>query len=218
MNIKIDSNLLQKTPKFSVGVIIADVKVKNDNSIDSMISDLENHIKNTIDIKDVVNLHTIIDARNAYKTYGKDPSRYRLAVESLYRRLSKGNKLYRINNLVDLGNIVSIKTRRSVAVLDYDKIVGDIVNIRLGSETDEYSGIGRGKINITNIPLYEDEVGPFGSSTSDTERTMITNNTKKMLLFIISFNGKCNLEPQLKETISLYEEYASATNITSYVI
>ncbi len=124
------------------------------------------------------------DARDAYKAYGKDPSRYRLATESLYRRLSKGNKLYRINNVVDIGNILSLEFRKSVAVLDYDNIQGDI-NIRLGKSSDEYFGIGRGKLNIENIPLYEDSIGPFGSTTSDTERTMITNKTSKIAFAVI---------------------------------
>lgn len=218
MNITIEEELRRLTPEFNVGVIEANVEILDNNRIDTLIMNLEEEIRETIDIKDVVTLDTIIDARKAYKTYGKDPSRYRLAVESLYRRLSKGNTLYRINNLVDLGNIVSIKTRRSVAVLDYDKISGDNILIRLGKPTDEYYGIGRGKLNIDRIPLYEDNIGPFGSSTSDTERTMITKETKKILLFIISFNGIYNLQEELKETISLYTEHANATNVVSYIL
>lgn len=218
MNIRIDEDIKKLTPLFRVGVIEADVEVLSSLVLDDLVKETEERINNTIDIKEVVTLDTIVDARNAYKSYGKDPSRYRLAVESLYRRLSKGNTLYRINNLVDLGNIVSINTRRSVAVLDYDQISGEDILIRLGREDDEYYGIGRGKLNITNIPLYEDAVGPFGSATSDTERTMITKNTKKILLFIISFNGTIHLQEELEETIALYQGYANAKNIRSYII
>jgi DNA/RNA-binding domain of Phe-tRNA-synthetase-like protein len=184
MEIKISEQLKKVTPNFHIGVMIANVDVYEDSRIDQLIEEIEYEVHSSIDIKDVVNLEIIKDGRDAYKKYGKDPSRYRLAVESLYRRLSKGNKLYRINNLVDLGNILSIKTRKSIAVLDYHKINNDIL-IRLGTSSDEYYGIGRGKINIENIPLYEDDLGPFGSGTSDTERTMITNKTNKILLFIV---------------------------------
>lgn len=218
MNITIDNEIKKLTPNFKVGVIEAEVSVLISNILDSLICELEDEIYETIEITDVVTLDTIIDARNAYKTYGKDPSRYRLAVESLYRRLSKGNKLYRINNVVDLGNVISIKTRRSIAVLDFNKISGTDILIRLGRETDEYYGIGRGKLNINRIPLYEDNVGPFGSSTSDTERTMITNDTNKILLFIISFNGTYTLNEEIKETIKLYEQYANAKNVVSYIL
>ena len=217
MEIRISKKIKQLTPNFNVGVIIANVEVLEEERINVIINKLEEDIFAMIDIKDVVSLDIIKDGRDAYKKYGKDPSRYRLAVESLYRRLSKGNKLYRINNIVDLGNIVSLKTRKSVAVLDYSKINSDIL-IRLGKSEDDYYGIGRGKINIENIPLYEDDLGPFGSVTSDTERTMISNNTKKILLLIVSFSGKEHLESEIQEAINLYVTYAKATIITSFMV
>ncbi len=217
MNITIDESIMSKTKAFSIGVLEADVTVYEEKKVDQLIVNIEQKIRNSIDIKDVIKLESIIDGRNAYKQYGKDPSRYRLAVESLYRRLAKGNKLYRINNVVDLGNIVSIITKKSVAVLDYEKITGDVL-IRLGNSRDEFYGIGRGKINIENIPLYEDDKGPFGSTTSDTERTMITSKTTKILLFIISFNGPNSLTKELEKTILLYRQYAKGNNFKSYII
>lgn len=213
MEISIDDKIKRLTPDFQIGVLICDVEVHNNNELDSIIHNLENEINDSIDIKDVINLKIIKDGRDSYKKYGKDPSRYRLAVESLYRRLSKGNKLYRINNVVDLGNILSVKTRKSVAVLDYNKIKGDVL-IRLGTLEDAYYGIGRGKLNVSNIPVYEDSIGPFGSVTSDTERTMITNNTSKILLFIISFSKKGSLQNELEYAKDLYQKYANGKNFS----
>jgi len=217
MNILVDKNLKKLTEDFFIGVLECEVKIYNEEVIENIIQELEKKVVNEIEISEVVKMKTIIDGRNAYKKYGKDPSRYRLAVESLYRRLSKGNRLYRINNVVDLGNIISLETRRSVAVLDYDKIEGDII-IRLGTDADEFFGIGRGKLNIINIPLYADLIGPFGSTTSDTERTMITNNTTKILLFIISFNGRVNLVEELKYASDLYCKYAKGRNVVTYIV
>jgi len=217
MKITINKELINAKTDFNVAVMECDVEMQNDEEIDLLINELEMNISQNIKIENVVNLDIIIDGRNAYKSYGKDPSRYRLAVESLYRRISKGNKLYRINNIVDLGNILSIKTRKSVAVLDYEKIVGDIT-IRLGKKTDEFYGIGRGKINIENIPVYVDKEGPFGSTTSDTEKTMITGSTKKILLFIISFSGKKVLENDLIYAEKMYANHASGKSFISYII
>ena len=217
MKISVDKRIKELTPNFHVGVMTCDVSVYEEPEVDNLIKGIEEKISSFIDIKDVVTLDVIIDGRDAYKTYGKDPSRYRLAVESLFRRLSKGNKLYRINNVVDLGNILSVETRKSIAVLDLDSIDGDIT-IRLGTNDDLYYGIGRGKLNIENIPLYEDSIGPFGSVTSDTERTMIKDVTKRILLFIISFSGKEGLEEELELAKSLYEKYAKATNIDQYIL
>ena len=120
----------------------------------------------------------------------------------MLRRLVKGNNLYRINNLVDVGNILSIECNRSVAVLDYNKIVGVII-IRLGRADDVYEGIGRGIINVENIPLYEDSISPFGSTTSDTIRTSVTSETTKLLVFVVCF-GDSNIEEHKQKAIELY--------------
>ncbi len=217
MNISIDKEIKDKTPNFFVGVMSCDVQIYENTEIANLIGNCEAEISTNIDITEVIKLETIKDARDSYKTYGKDPSRYRLAAESLYRRLAKGNALYRVNNVVDLGNILSLSSRKSVAVLDYNKIEGDI-HIRLGRSSDLYYGIGRGKLNIENIPLYEDDIGPFGSTTSDTERTMITEKTSKMLLFIVSFSGDEDLMYELEYAQEIYEKYANGSNFNLYVV
>ena len=211
MKIRIDRSLSDKLPNFNIIAYTMDVVCEASDKIESLISQYEDYIMEEYSIESVLDIPLIKEARDSYKKLGKDPSRYRLACESLLRRLVKGNKLYRINNLVDAGNILSIAARRSVAVLDYDKIVGDVL-IRVGRASDEYEGIGRGKINIENIPLYEDEIGPFGSTTSDTTRTMVTENTKKILLFIVCF-GKDEIEEDKKLAIDIFEKYCGAHNI-----
>ena len=213
MEIRISESILNKLPDFDIIALSMDVTYQDTNEAQlSLIKQYEEKTKEEYSLEDVLNIPLIKEARDSYKKLGKDPSRYRLACESLLRRLVKGNGLYIINNLVDVGNILSIDCKRSVAVLDYDKIEGDIL-IRLGTKEDIYEGIGRGIINIENIPLYEDNIGPFGSTTSDTLRTSITKDTKKVLLFVVCF-GNSNKERDLEKAIALYQEYCNALNIT----
>ena len=211
MIIRIEREILDKLPSFNILAYLMDVKLMDSDIIEGEIKKYESMIKEEYSLEEVLNIPLIKEARDSYKKLGKDPSRYRLAVESLYRRLVKGYGLYRINNLVDAGNILSIKLARSTAILDYEKIVGD-VTIRLGREDDLYFGIGRGQINVSSIPVYVDEVGPFGSTTSDTERTMITNTTKKILVFVICFS-EAEIEKDKIETVSIFKKYAAAENI-----
>lgn len=216
MNIKIDASIKNILSSFSICAVKMDVIYDDKGCLDELIKNVEKKVFNKYTLKDVLSIPLIKEARDGYKKMGKDPSRYRLSCESLLRRIVKGNNLYRINNLVDIGNVLSIEINRSVAVLDYDKIVGDIV-IRMGTVNDEYYGIGRGLINVSNIPVYEDEVSPFGSTTSDTERTMITKDTKTILLFIIYFK-EAEYEDDFNLAISLFEKYARAKNIESKYI
>lgn len=211
MNITIKKEVLNILPSFNIHAFTMDVKVEDSKIIENKLQELEKEINEKFILEQVLQIPSIKNARDAYKKLGKDPSRYRLACESLFRRLVKGNGLYRVNNVVDAGNVLSIELAKSTAVLDYNKLQGDI-HIRIGTNDDIYYGIGRGLINVSNIPLYVDEVSPFGSPTSDTERTSIDFNTTKILLMVICFD---DLDKDIIEELSLkiFKDYAYAQNI-----
>lgn len=211
MTITITDEILNILPDFHIIAMTMDVVVESSEYLEQLIASYEQKIREEYSIEDVLNIPLIKEARDGYKALGKDPSRYRLAVESLYRRIVKGNSLYRINNIVDLGNLLSLEVCRSVAVLDFDKIQGDVY-VRRGTQDDIYEGIGRGIINVDKIPLYCDEIGPFGCPTSDVMRTRITDETKKILLMIICFSDKL-LEQYRDTAIKMYTTYAKVKNI-----
>lgn len=211
MKIVIKEELTRILPKFNVIAYTLDVQVTSSDVIEPYLLELERQIKDQYTLEEVLTIPLIKEARDGYKRLGKDPSRYRLAVESLYRRLVKGNDLYRINNVVDVGNALSIITKRSVCVADAEKIDGDII-IRIGQESDIYEGINRGVLNVTNIPIYEDKIGPFGSTTSDTHRTAITQETKQALVMIICFSDT-ELEEHASQLQKLFQIYAYSKNI-----
>lgn len=210
MTITIDESIKRILPSFNVLAYTMDVKLEDSSFIEEEIRKTEERISEEYTLEEVLSIPLIKEARDSYKKLGKDPSRYRLACESLLRRIVKGNKLYRINNLVDCGNILSIDLNRSTAVLDLDEIKGDIT-IRIGTENDIYEGIGRGIINVTNIPLYCDSVSPFGSPTSDTLRTSVKETTNKILLMIICFETVSDDCEVL--ALDLFKKYCSAKNI-----
>ena len=213
MHITISKSILDTLPDFNIVALSFDASVfLTTPDIKELINTYQERVKEEYSsLEEVLNIPLIKKARDGYKLLGKDPSRYRLACESLLRRIVKGNDLYIINNLVDIGNILSIDFKRSTAVLDYDKIQGDII-IRKGKSTDIYEGIGRGIINVENIPVYEDDISPFGSTTSDTMRTSVTLDTKKVLFFIVCFDNN-NHDYEIDKAIELYTKYGNAKNI-----
>ena len=203
MNIVIDKEITDVLPNFKVLAFKFGCTVsESDELILDTIKEYEEKYA-SVSLEEVLKLERIKEARDSYKKLGKDPSRYRLACESLLRRLSKKMGLYYINNMVDIGNILSIELNRSTAVLDYDKIEGDVL-IRLGKESDVYYGIGRGLINVSNIPVYVDDNSPFGSTTSDTLRTSVTLETKKVLLFVVCFS-EMNINEHKALAIDLFK-------------
>lgn len=215
-NITIERMLKEKIPNYCCGVLSFEIVVaeSNDelkNEMDAVAASVK-----SLTLESLLKTPRIHAARSGYKALGKDPSRYRLATESLLRRLIKGNALYFVNNAVDIGNVLSIKTQRSVAVLDESQIKGEIF-IRIGGD-EHYEGIGRGVINVKNIPVYCDDIGPFGSPTSDTLRTAVKESTAKILLFIMSFDGTDGLKDDIYLAKELFKQFAGVDNFEWKII
>lgn len=156
----------------------------------------------------------IAATRLAYKDLGKDPSRYRPACEQLARRILQGKELYSVDAIVDLVNLVSLESGYSTAAIDADKLSGNEILLGVGREGEPYEGIGRGCLNIESLPVYRDRMGAFATPTSDSTRTMVQADTRKLLVLINGYDGNvANLERSTRLTRRLLECYADAYGI-----
>lgn len=151
--------------------------------------------------------------RQAYKACGKDPSRYRPSAEALCRRILRGIALYQIDTLVDLINLVSIATGYSIGGFDADKIAGNHLELGIGKAGEPYEGIGRGELNIENMPVYRDAIGGIGTPTSDNERTKLSLGTTHLLTIINGYSGADGLGEAAGQMTQLLKEFAEATQI-----
>jgi DNA/RNA-binding domain of Phe-tRNA-synthetase-like protein len=218
VNICISEKLKSLCPKLRLGCIEADVIVAE--SVDKLNAEINSQItqiKQTLVIEDISKIPVIAASRKAYKACGKDPARYRLSAEALLRRVVSGKDLYQINNVVDQLNLVSITSGFSIGGYDAAKIQGDI-NFGIGLADEPYSGIGRGELNIENLPVFRDELGAFGTPTSDSQRTEVTGQISRFLMIIIDFGGDDQLESAKQMAISLLKEYCRAANIIEFNI
>ncbi|MFA5650398.1 MAG: phenylalanine--tRNA ligase beta subunit-related protein [Proteiniphilum sp.] len=162
-------------------------------------------------MEDIKKRPAIHATREVYKKLGKDPNRYRPAGEALCRRVLKGQPLYRIDTLVDLINLVSLKTGYSIGGFDDDKIEGGLI-LGVGKAGERFEAIGRGLLNIEGLPVYRDDMGGIGTPTSDEERTKITANTTRLLMLVNGYSGKEGLEEAADYATRLLQKYANAKN------
>ena len=152
----------------------------------------------------------IAATREAYKRCGKDPSRYRPSAEALRRRLMRGIALYQIDTLVDLINLVSLRTGYSIGGFDADKIQGTDLKLGVGRTEDPFEGIGRGVLNIEGLPVYRDAVGGIGTPTSDNERTKMDLGTQHILAIVNGYSGQEGLQETVEMIQELLKKYASS--------
>lgn len=164
-------------------------------------------------LSDIPNIR---EARMAYRAFGKDPSRYRVSSEALIRRIGQGKGLYQVNTVVDANNLISIESGFSAGSYDADKIA-DFLTFRVGREGETYKGIGKDEIKIDHLPVLADEEGAIGSSTSDSERAMITEGSKEILTLIYSFSDNQDLEKAMEYGKRYLEVYAGAENLESWI-
>ena len=155
----------------------------------------------------------VSQTRTLYRALGKDPNRYRVASEALCRRVIRGLGLYRIDTLVDLINLVSMKSGYPISGLDADKLVGDTLTMGVGEEGEEYNGIGRGLLNISGMPVYRDSLGGVATPTSDEERTKITIETRTLQMNINGFGEEMPMEEAVAWSVELLRKYAGATDV-----
>jgi DNA/RNA-binding domain of Phe-tRNA-synthetase-like protein len=155
--------------------------------------------------------------REAYKALGKDPARYRGSAEALLRRIIAGKGPPKINAVVDAINLLSVESRLPVCLFDLAHVSGEIT-FRAGRAGETYKGIGKYPLNLEGLPVFSDALGPFGSPTSDSERTMVTAETRRILLVVISFSGAEDLERWGVRARELLELYAAAREITLELI
>lgn len=211
--VTISDNLKAKVPGLVLSCIECDVIVSSDcNSLWEKIEEKTGQLSRTLQVEQISRLPAIAASRLGYKACGKDPARYRLSAEALLRRVVQGKGLYKVNNVVDLLNLVSITTGFSIGGYDADKVEGTIV-FDTGGIDEPYQGIGRGMLNIEFLPVFRDKYGAFGSPTSDSVRTAVTSQTRRFLMMIVDFGTPELLEEATVLAMKLLQAYSSGTNM-----
>jgi DNA/RNA-binding domain of Phe-tRNA-synthetase-like protein len=208
-DVTIDAELKTKCPRTALGCVTA--HVEGHTSPEALIEELQSCEQAILRLgkpRSVLESSQILSTRAAYKALGKDPARYRGSAEALLRRVIAGKGLPRINAVVDIINLVSVESRLPIGLYDLAHVSGDIV-FRAGRAGETYKGIGKYDLNLEGLPVFCDTVGPHGSPTSDSERTMVTSETRNVLAVIISFGGKDGLDRWMQRMSELFERFAT---------
>ncbi|MBD3333902.1 MAG: hypothetical protein GF355_00115, partial [Candidatus Eisenbacteria bacterium] len=147
-------------------------------------------------------------ARDLYKALGIDPSKHRPSSEALFRRLVKGKGLYRVNAVVDAGNLCSVRMMLSVGLYDARELHGPVV-LRVGEPGEAYDGIGKGRISVEGRWTLADAEGPFGNPTADSWRTRIREMTESILFVIFAPRGyePASMSRRLEECAATVREF-----------
>jgi DNA/RNA-binding domain of Phe-tRNA-synthetase-like protein len=68
------------------------------------------------------------------------------------------------------------------------------------------------------LPVFADQLGPMGSTTSDSERAMVRLETTRILMVVISFLGSKGLNGAVQRAAELLKKYAQATAVETGLV
>ena len=213
MPITIDPKLKAKCPRTALACVTA--RVQPGPSPVPLLGEMnqrELEIQELPFPRGVLESPQVETVRKAYKALGKDPARYRGSAEALLRRIVAGKGFPQINVVVDVINLVSVESRLPIGLYDLGHVTGEII-FRAGKAGETYKGIGKYDLNLEGLPVFADNAGPHGSATSDSERTMVTAETKEILAVIISFGGTEGLERWAQRMSELLTQHAAAQGV-----
>lgn len=209
--ISVSEELKNACPIFKGAAVYAEVtNTAFSEGLWQEIDSFTRELTTTTQPEDIKLQSAIAATREAYKRCGKDPSRYRPSAEALRRRLMRGLALYQIDTLVDLINLVSLRTGYSIGGFDADKIQGTDLELGIGRAEEPFEGIGRGVLNIEGLPVYRDRIGGIGTPTSDNERTKMGLETRHILAIVNGYSGGEGLKEAAEMIQDLLRKYASS--------
>jgi DNA/RNA-binding domain of Phe-tRNA-synthetase-like protein len=157
--------------------------------------------------------------RAMYRRIGLDPTKTRPSSEALLRRVRKGDRLPRINTLVDICNWCSLEFQLPYGLYDLSALQPP-VTLRLGRAGESYPGIRKDLVNVADRMTLADANGPFGNPTSDSARSMVTEATTRVFAVIFAPSETSNerLGTAISATASRIHEFSGGSEVFRAVI
>jgi DNA/RNA-binding domain of Phe-tRNA-synthetase-like protein len=172
-------------PAVRLGVVEADDLAVSPagGELQAVVDDACDRRRREFTLENLAQAEPIRAVRAMFRHWGIDPSKYRPSSEALLRRVVQGRGLYRVSNVVDIGNLGSVETGWPYGCYDREKITTPIV-FRQGQPGERYERVGKQIWHLGDRPVLADSEGPFGSPISDSTRSMITEATRSALIVI----------------------------------
>lgn len=186
---RLNHAVLDKYPDLRIGVaLIRGVTVsKASAELEQLKDDISSSLKEKYADTNLGELPRIKAYRDIYRGFGVDPKSRNPSAEALLRRITRGQGIYNINNVVDAYNITSAEAMIPMAAYDYDNVTTP-VDLRFATDGEKHLAIGNKEVTILEAGelVYSDQEKVMCQDFNyrDSQYTMITPSTKNVLLFV----------------------------------
>jgi DNA/RNA-binding domain of Phe-tRNA-synthetase-like protein len=192
MRFVIDGSLRGKV-FVGVGVVLGINNASYPEGLGNVIDGVINEVRSRFTLDSLKDDPVIRAYRDFYwHELGIDPTKQRPAQEALLRRVVRDEGLPRINPMVDIGNVASIKYLVPVGLYDIDSFGGRDLVIRYARDGEGFNPIGSPKRKLTSNQIVLAAVNglilhiyPY----RDSEDTKIRDSTRNVLIVTAGVPG-----------------------------
>ncbi len=216
MKFNIDKNIFETFPGVLIGALTLtgiDNKGQSNDQLKALLQDAQKIAKSKLGDILVTEHPHVAPWREAYQKFGAKPKKYPSSIESLSRRVLRGNDVPCINALVDIYNLVSLKELVPVGGEDLDKIVGDLSLTFATADEKPVIVLGEQepKKPEPGEVIYKDDEGTICRRWNwrEVERASLTESTQNAILVIETLPPleRNDLERALSELVHLTREH-----------
>jgi DNA/RNA-binding domain of Phe-tRNA-synthetase-like protein len=143
----VSKEVFDRFPGYVRGVVIADgvTNSKSPAELTSLLRSAEDSVRKRLNLEKLAEHPRMASWREAYRSFGAKPSKFRPSIEAMVRRVLRNDELPSINALVDIGNVVSLNHLVPAGGHAIDVLTQDI-SLREAAGDEEF------------IPLDSDQV------------------------------------------------------------
>lgn len=137
------SEVFTKFPGYVRGVVVAN-DIRNGNSpaeLVQMLREAEAGLRERLRLDAVAQNPRIASWREAYRSFGAKPSEFRPSMEAMARRVVKNSEIPSISTLVDIGNVLSLRSLVPAGGHAIDVLTQDIA-LRPATGEEEFVAFG----------------------------------------------------------------------------
>ena len=189
-----------------IDVIFFEIELTDNFNKENLSKIINKKVKETLSkykMEDIKYLPEISKFKSILKKYGIDPTKNRISMEALLRRILKNKKFPNVFPLVDINNLLSLHLILPVCMYN-KKSIEPPIKLRIGLKGEKINTL-RGEFVLGNKPLLEDKNGPFGTPFIDDKRVLLSKEDKKAFGDIY-LPSDCDINKYIKNAQELISE------------
>ena len=138
-----DDTVVKRFPSIRAGVVHASGLINNGSptALTEICGDAQMAALQRVETLPLIEMPSIRAWRDVFHSLGVKPTKHRVAVEALLRRVHKGGTVPSINTLVDIGNVIALRYALPVAVFDLAAIEG-VLSVKFAKGTESFLELG----------------------------------------------------------------------------